>query len=128
MRVVSLKNNYMFCKEWSMIQGNSLAVQCLGLGAFTAQTRVWSLVRELGSHKPCGVAKKKYCNNQEGYVVRLLFKSLNVLRVKDTKTTNCKGSILGMVYTKRTMRKFRQWLLGYISEFDTLTYTCMFEV
>ena len=40
MRVVSLKNNYMFCKEWSMIQGNSLAVQCLGLGAFTAQTRV----------------------------------------------------------------------------------------
>ena len=31
---------------------NSLAVQCLGLGAFTAMARVQSLVRELRSCKP----------------------------------------------------------------------------
>ena len=39
--------------------GNSLAVQWLGLGAFTARARVQSLVRKRRSHKPRGVAKKK---------------------------------------------------------------------
>ena len=37
--------------------GNSLAVQWLGLGAVTAVAQVRSLVRELRSHKMCGVAK-----------------------------------------------------------------------
>ena len=34
-------------------------VQWLGLGAFTAGTRVQSLVGELRSHKLCSAAKKK---------------------------------------------------------------------
>ena len=34
-------------------------VQCLWLSTFTAVAWVQSLVRELRSHKPCGVAKKK---------------------------------------------------------------------
>ena len=38
---------------------NSLVVQWLCLGAFTARARVLSLVGELGSHKPCSAAKKK---------------------------------------------------------------------
>ena len=38
--------------------GNSLAVQWLGLGAFTAVTQVESLVWELRSCKPHGTAKK----------------------------------------------------------------------
>ena len=37
--------------------GNSLAVQWLGLRALTAEGWVQSLVRELRSHKPRGVAK-----------------------------------------------------------------------
>ena len=44
--------------------GNSLAVQWLGLGAFTAVAQVQSLVRELRSCKPPNAAKKKqkkYC-------------------------------------------------------------------
>ena len=39
--------------------GSSLAVQWLGLGAFTASAPVQSLVREIRSCKPRGVAKKK---------------------------------------------------------------------
>ena len=42
--------------------GNSLAVQWLGLSVFAAGARVQSLVRELRSCKPCGMAgeeKKK---------------------------------------------------------------------
>ena len=39
------------------ITGNSLVVQWLGLHAFTAGARVQSLVRELKSCVPCGVAK-----------------------------------------------------------------------
>ena len=39
--------------------GNSLVVQWLGLGAFTAVAQVQSLIGELKSHKPCGMAKKK---------------------------------------------------------------------
>ena len=39
--------------------GSSLAVQWLGLGAFTAGVWVRSLARELRSHKPHSVAKKK---------------------------------------------------------------------
>ena len=38
--------------------GNSLEVQWLGLGAFTAVAQVQSLVGELRSCKPHGVAKK----------------------------------------------------------------------
>ena len=38
--------------------GNSLAVQWLGLGAFTAVARVQSLAGELRSCKPCGMTKK----------------------------------------------------------------------
>ena len=40
----------------NVVIGNSLVVQWLGLGAFTAK---WALVRELRSHKPRGAAKKK---------------------------------------------------------------------
>ena len=39
--------------------GNSLAVQWLGLSAFTCGARVPSLLGELRSCKPCGTAKKK---------------------------------------------------------------------
>ena len=39
--------------------GNSLVVQWLGLGTFTAVGRVQSLVGELRSCKPCSVAKNK---------------------------------------------------------------------
>ena len=39
--------------------GNSLVVQWLRLGAFTAMARVWSLVWELKSHKLCGKKKEK---------------------------------------------------------------------
>ena len=39
--------------------GNSLVVQWLRLGTFTAWAQVRSLVRELRSWKPCGAAKKK---------------------------------------------------------------------
>ena len=40
-------------------KGNSLAVQWLGLGAFTAGAQVQSLVRELRSHRPHIQSKKK---------------------------------------------------------------------
>ena len=47
---------------WELLKnanlGNSLAVQWLGLRAFTAE----GLVAELRSCKPCGVAKKKKAN------------------------------------------------------------------
>ena len=42
-----------------MLDGNSLAVQWLGLRAFIARAQVQSLVRELRSCKLRGVAKKK---------------------------------------------------------------------
>ena len=37
---------------------NSLAVQWLGLSPFPAGALVRSLIRELRSHKPCGVTQK----------------------------------------------------------------------
>ena len=37
---------------------NSLALQWLGLGAFTAVAQVPSLVGKLSSHKPCSAIKK----------------------------------------------------------------------
>ena len=53
----------MFISQYSSVKkiflGNSLAVQCLGLHAFTAMARVHFLVRELKSCKPRSVAKKK---------------------------------------------------------------------
>ena len=51
--------------------GNSLAVQALDLGAFTALVHVQSLVGKRRSHKPCGAAKKnvikrmKQCHLQQ---------------------------------------------------------------
>ena len=43
----------------SQSMGNSLAVQWLGLGAFTAGAQVQSLLGELRSCKPRSAAKKK---------------------------------------------------------------------
>ena len=61
----------LFRVEW-LIQnrlasdGNSLAVQCLGLCTFTPKDPgVQSLVRELKSCKPCGAAKKKKNRDSE---------------------------------------------------------------
>ena len=45
-------------QKWSLF-GNSLAVQWLGLSTFTTEGLVQSLIRELRSHKPYGVAKGK---------------------------------------------------------------------
>ena len=42
-----------------ILKGNSLAVQGLGLGAFTARARVRSLVGKLRSHNLRGAGKKK---------------------------------------------------------------------
>ena len=42
--------------------GNSLVVQWLGLDAFASRARVQSLVGELRSYKPWGVAKTKPTN------------------------------------------------------------------
>ena len=44
------------CKTMS---GNSKVTQWSGLWAFMSMARVQSLVGELRSHKPCGMAKKK---------------------------------------------------------------------
>ena len=44
--------------NWRVL-GNSLAVQWLGLGTFTAGAQVQSLVRELRFHKLCSLKKKK---------------------------------------------------------------------
>ena len=52
-------------KNWLQI-GSSLAVQWLGLGAFTAVAQVQSLVEELRSHKPLGEKKKLITSCQEG--------------------------------------------------------------
>ena len=46
--------------------GNSLVVQWLGLHTLTAMGRVESLVGELRSHKPRGLAKKKKIILPEG--------------------------------------------------------------
>ena len=40
-------------------KGNSMLVQWLGLGVFTAMARVQPLVRGLRSHKPAMLPKKK---------------------------------------------------------------------
>ena len=45
--------------------GNCLAVQWLGLGAFTAGAQVRSLVGELRSRKPCGTAKTNKQTNKQ---------------------------------------------------------------
>jgi len=46
-------------KKKKKVWGNSLAVQWLGLSAFTEVALVQSLVGELRSPKPWGIAKKK---------------------------------------------------------------------
>ena len=48
----------------SKTSGNSLAVQWLGLHAFTTRGWVQSLSEELGLHKPCDAAKKKETQNK----------------------------------------------------------------
>ena len=48
-----------------MKRGNSLAVQWLGLGTFTARAQVRSLFRELRSRKPSGAAKEKRKKEKE---------------------------------------------------------------
>ena len=60
----TLKICALFCVSYSSVskksgKGNSLAIQWLGLGALLLRTQVQSLVRELRSHKPWGMAKKK---------------------------------------------------------------------
>ena len=50
------------------VTGNSLAVQWLGLGAFTAGARVGSLVREVRSCKPPSAGKKKNPNKQNFFL------------------------------------------------------------
>ena len=50
------------------IWGNSLVVQWLGLGAFTAVAQVQSLVGELRSPKPRGMAKKKKRKERKIYM------------------------------------------------------------
>ena len=52
------KQNKWTTKTKQKQNGNSLAVQWLGLGTFTAMAQVQSLVRELRSCKLCIVAKK----------------------------------------------------------------------
>ena len=47
-----------FFFERKPLHGNSLGVQWLELGAFTAVAWVQSLVRELRCHKPHGTVKK----------------------------------------------------------------------
>ena len=47
----------MVCRN--SVLGNSLTVQWLGLGIFTTMAWVQSLVGELRSHEPHGVAEKK---------------------------------------------------------------------
>ena len=53
-------------------------VQWLGLSAFTAVAQVQSLVRELKSHKPWGVAKNKKQNKQANkkHVQRLSYQDI----------------------------------------------------
>ena len=51
---------------------NSLAVLWLGLGSFTAGVQVQSLVRELRSHKPYGVAKKINNKKKKWKVIALV--------------------------------------------------------
>ena len=51
----------MVCRN--SVLGNSLAVQGLGLGIFTAMAWVQSLVGELRSHEPHGMEKKKKRNS-----------------------------------------------------------------
>ena len=47
----------MSCFSLSKCLGNSLVVQWLGFGAFTAETWVQSLVRKLRSHRPHSTTK-----------------------------------------------------------------------
>lgn len=44
----------------SGLWGSSLVVQWFGFLVFTAKGLVQSMVRELGSQKPCGVAKSNF--------------------------------------------------------------------
>ena len=56
---VTLQDNTKKRKQGSLVMGNSLVVQWLGLGPFISGAQVQSLVEELRSCKPNGVAKKK---------------------------------------------------------------------
>ena len=67
--------------------GNSLAVQWLGLRAFTAEGRVQvqSLVRDLRSCKPHGVAKKPPQNQKNATVNAILMVRNSKLPYEDQK-------------------------------------------
>ena len=54
--------NVSFTYVFNNISGNSLALQWLGLCAFTAGAQVQSLEGELRSRKPCDIAKNKKTN------------------------------------------------------------------
>ena len=54
--------NVSFTYVFNNISGNSLALQWLGLCAFTAGAQVQSLEGDLRSRKPCDIAKNKKTN------------------------------------------------------------------
>ena len=58
-KIFVLKSLFYFLRCKKALRGNSLAVQCLRLGVFTAEVQVQSLVRELRSNKQHGSTKKK---------------------------------------------------------------------
>ena len=61
-KIFVLKSLFYFLRCKKALRGNSLAVQCLRLGVFTAEVQVRSLVRELRSNKQHGSTKKKKKN------------------------------------------------------------------
>ena len=65
MQCLFIMKEFSFLKSKEGYLGDSLAVQWLRLGAFTAVAWVQFLVRELRHHKPQGVAKQR---KKEGYL------------------------------------------------------------
>ena len=58
------------CGLWRFLLGDSLVVQWLGLGDFTARVWIQSLVRELGSHQPFGMAKKAFWKRYKNHILK----------------------------------------------------------
>ena len=87
---------FLFCvfkfslNKKKFITGNSLVVQWLGLGTFTAGARVQSLVGKLRSHKLCSTAKKKKKKkvHYKYYLETLLcfLKKLNIELIKSSNS------------------------------------------
>ena len=61
--------------------GNSLVVQWLGLGAFTAGPGVQSLVRELRSCKAHGIGKTKQTNKKNPHSLILRYWGLGLQHI-----------------------------------------------